>query len=109
MTEEEFEDYWKKSRIDILSKSKEYQQAKENFKIKSGADLLLFGIPIAVGVVCTEYLPLGSEMLKWGISAIFTILCFAVCSWIKGLITGSGSPDEIEARLKEYARKDMCQ
>ena len=46
MTEKEFEEYWKANRESILSKDEEYRRAKENFKMSSGSDMLLFGIPI---------------------------------------------------------------
>ena len=43
MTDKEFETYWKENRMTILDKNDEYRHAKENFKIHSGADLILFG------------------------------------------------------------------
>ena len=51
MTEKEFECYWKEQRDSILSKSDDYRRAKESFKMKSGADWLLFGIPVIAGIV----------------------------------------------------------
>lgn len=42
----------------ILEKNDEYRHAKENFKIHSGADLILFGIPVVAGIVSINNVPL---------------------------------------------------
>ena len=101
MTEKEFEKYWKANRESILQKDEEYQHAKENFKMSSGADMLLFGIPIVAGIVFMNNVHLGNELLNWVASAAITIVCFAICVWIKSMMTGSGSPDEVEEKIKE--------
>lgn len=91
----------------ILEKNDEYRHAKENFKIHSGADLILFGIPVVAGIVSINNVPLQNELLKWIVSAIITIVCFALSVWVKSLITGTVSPDEMEQRLKETKRREM--
>ena len=67
MTDREFETYWKENRMTILEKNDEYRHAKENFKIHSGADLILFGIPVVAGIVSINNVPLQNELLptKW--------------------------------------------
>ena len=100
MTDKEFETYWKENRMTILDKNDEYRHAKENFKIHSGADLILFGI---------NNMPLQNELLKWVVSAVITIVCFALSVWVKSLITGTVSPDEVEQRLKEAKRREMVE
>lgn len=91
----------------ILEKNDEYRHAKENFKIHSGADLILFGIPVVAGIVSINNVPLQNELLKWIVSAVITIACFALSVWVKSLITGTVSPDEVEQRLKEAKRREM--
>lgn len=91
----------------ILEKNDEYRHAKENFKIHSGADLILFGIPVVAGIVSVNNVPLQNELLKWIVSAVITIVCFALSVWVKNLITGMVSPDEVEQRLKETKRREM--
>lgn len=108
MTDQEFESYWKSHRDNILSKSDEYRMAKENFKMNSGADWLLFGIPIVAGIVTVNNCHLASELFNWVVSALVTIACFAACVWIKSLITGSDSPDEVEQKIKQETRR-ACQ
>lgn len=106
MTEKEFEKYWKLHRDEILSSSEEYRRAKESFKMSSGSDLLLFGIPIVAGIVFINNFNLGNELLNWAASAAVTIVCFAMCVWIKGIITGSGSPGEVEEKIKQKEKSD---
>lgn len=93
----------------ILDKNDEYRHAKENFKIHSGADLILFGIPIVAGIVSINNVPLQNELLKWVVSAVITIVCFALSVWVKSLITGTVSPDEVEQRLKEAKRSELVE
>lgn len=107
MTDKEFETYWKENRMTILERNDEYRHAKENFKIHSGADLILFGIPVVAGIVSINNVPLQNELLKWIVSAVITIVCFALSVWVKSLITGTVSPDEVEQRLKEAKRREM--
>lgn len=107
MTDKEFDTYWKENRMTILEKNDEYRNAKENFKIHSGADLILFGIPVVAGIVSINNVPLQNELLKWIVSAVITIVCFALSVWVKSLITGTVSPDEVEQRLKETKRREM--
>lgn len=104
MTDNEFETYWQTHRNDILAHDEEYRRAKENFKITSGSDLMLFGIPVATGIVCMNYAGFANELLNWLASAVATIVCFALCVWIKSAITGSESPDEVERKIKERTK-----
>lgn len=105
MTEKEFENYWNSNRQQILSNNEEYIRAKEHFKMSSGADWLLFGIPIVAGIVFMNNSLISSEILNWLASACITIICFAICVWIKGIITGSESPDQIEEKIKNKIKK----
>lgn len=109
MTDKEFETYWKENRMTILDKNDEYRHAKENFKIHSPAHLILFGIPVVAGIVSINNVPLQNELLKWVVSAVITIICFALSVWVKSLITGTVSPDEVEQRLKEAKRHEMVE
>ena len=93
----------------ILEKNDEYRHAKENFKIHSGANLILFGIPVVAGIVSINNVPLQNELLKWIVSAVITIACFTLSVWVKSLITGTVSPDEVEQRLKEAKRREMVE
>lgn len=107
MTDIEFEKYWRENRIKILHHNEEYEHAKENFKISNGYDLLLFGIPVVAGAVFMNNVELSNELLLWLSSTFVTVLCFAICVWIKSIVTGSDSPDEVEERIKCDIKKKL--
>lgn len=107
MTEKEFDTYWKEHRDSILSNDADYRRAKENFKMSNGADMLLWGIPIVAGIVFMNNMHFGNELLNWLASALVTIVCFALCVCVRSLATGSGSPDEVEEKIKERIKKEM--
>lgn len=104
-TEPGFDAYWQKHRMHLLQQDESYRKATGGYKMTSGADYLLFGIPIAAGIVSIDYLPLQSEMFKWACSAAITIVCFALCVWVKTAITAQESLDDIERRVKRAARE----
>ena len=56
-----FTEYWTIHRDRLLREDSEYSAALESYAMKSGADWLLFGIPVATGIVCVEMLPISSE------------------------------------------------
>lgn len=104
MTEKEFDNYWRQNRNRILDGNEEYRKAKEDFKMRSGSDWILFGLPVVAGIVFMNNCHLRSELLTWIASAGVTVVCFAACVWVKSLITGSSSPGEIEARIRKELR-----
>ena len=107
MTEKEFETYWAQNRLSILESNADYRQACEELKMRSGADWLLFAIPVAVGVAVMSSLPIEREILKWLIGAAATIVCFAVCVWVKNAISGTRYPNEIEEKIKARKKEEM--
>lgn len=107
MTDKEFETYWKEHRNEILNKNRDYMHAKENFGMHSGADFILFGLPIVVGIVFMNNIQFKTEILTWVASAAVTIIAYAICVWIKTLISGVGSPDEVEQRIKKSKKEEM--
>lgn len=82
---------------------------EREFQDTLGADLILFGIPVVAGIVSINNVPLQNELLKWIVSAVITIVCFALSVWVKSLITGTVSPDEVEQRLKEAKRRELVE
>ena len=77
--------------------------------MSNGSDMLLFGLPIVTSILFINNVHLGNALLNWKASAAVTIVCFAICVWTKSLITGSGSPDEVEARIKEKEKKKLAE
>ncbi|MBR0489151.1 MAG: hypothetical protein IJJ68_02985 [Prevotella sp.] len=107
MNEQEFEKIWRENRRNLLQNDAEWRQLQESYKMSSGADWLLFAIPVVAGIASFNYIPLTSEILKWLVSVAITIVCFALCVWIKTLISGTKSADEIERRIKEEFKESM--
>ncbi len=107
MTPTEFEKYWQQHRDAILSRNRQYQQAREKYKMNSGADWILFAIPAVSGVIAMNNTHVDNELLRWITSAIITFIVFVVCVWVKGLVSGKSSPDEIERRIKEEIKRKM--
>ena len=104
--DEDFEKYWLMHREQLLRANDEYRRVEDSYKIKSGADLLLFGIPVVVGISFMNLCPITSELLKWLLSAVVTVACFVICVWVKSLLSGDRSIDEIEREIKaEEQRK----
>ena len=109
MDDEKFEVLWQKNRKSLLSEDREWQQLQQSYKVSSGADMLLFGIPAVAGIVSFNYVPLSGELLKWLVSAVVTVLCFVLCVFVKSLFSPTLSASEIEKRVKTGYRKRLEQ
>ena len=109
MDDEKFEVLWQKNRKSLLSEDREWQQLQQSYKVSSGADMLLFGIPAVAGIVSFNYVPLSGELLKWIVSAVVTVLCFVLCVFVKSLFSPTLSASEIEKRVKTGYRKRLEQ
>ena len=109
MDDEKFEVLWQKNRKSLLSEDREWQQLQQSYKVSSGADMLLFGIPAVAGIVSFSYVPLSGELLKWIVSAVVTVLCFVLCVFVKSLFSPTLSASEIEKRVKAGYRKRLEQ
>ena len=107
MNEQEFEKYWKENRGRILSNDEEYAKAKNSYKMSSGADWLLFAIPVVAGIIFMNYCPFTRELLKWLASAVVTIITFIICVWIKSMISVEASPEEVEQKIKKKTKQEM--
>lgn len=98
--DELFERLWMENKHRLLNGDREYQEVVDSYKMTSGADWLLFGIPVVVGVVSFEMLSFDREMFRWFVSAMITIATFVLSVFVKSLIVGGKSVSEIEDRIK---------
>ena len=71
--------------------------------MKSGADWLLFGIPVVAGIVSMQYIPLQHELLRWVASILITIVVFALCVYVKSLTNPHRAIEDIENDVKRRA------
>ena len=107
-----FKQYWLQNRKQLLKADNEYMKATGGYKMSSGADWLLFAIPVAVGIVLKDYLPVANEILNLLLCIVITVLCFIVCVWIKTLMIGRPDIAVLETKVKQKARvqweKEQC-
>jgi hypothetical protein len=101
MTEEQFNKWWKDNRHRLLHEDKEYAERENSYKIKSGADLLLFAIPALAGIIFLESGLVKHEMLNWLCAAIVVIVTFLISAFIKSQMIPGDSLYDIEQRIRQ--------
>ena len=101
MTEEQKEELWLKNKSRLLKESTEYQEALQQFKMKSGADWLLFAIPVVAGIVFMNSVPVKPEWLLWVCTVAVAVVIFAICVFVKSLSIAGRLPTEIERDIKQ--------
>ena len=107
--ETSFEQYWQENRQRLLRQNREYNETLESYKMHSGADWLLFAIPVVAALLVFDWHPFASELLCWIVSALVAIVCFALCVAVKSYTSHARPLSEIEAEVKEQARKTFEQ
>lgn len=103
--DDKFEMLWLEKRKTILQQNDEYRKATEGYKISSGADLLLFGMPVVAGIVVLDQSFFANEMLNWLLGAGVAGVMFVLAVVVKTLINGSRPVSEIEAEVKAHCRE----
>ncbi|MCR5130867.1 MAG: hypothetical protein K6C10_05330 [Prevotella sp.] len=104
--ENNFEQYWLEHRQQLLNQNQEYRETLESYKMHSGADWLLFALPVVAALLVFDWHPFANELLCWVVSALVAIVCFALCVAVKSYLSNTRPLSEIEAEIKEQARKD---
>lgn len=105
MEDKDFEILWLQNRERLLAEDAEWQAMKDGYRVHGAADVLFYAIPIVVGIVCLDYLPISNELLRWVVCAGIIILVMAICMMIRTAGKGVKSASEIEKRVKEEYRK----
>ena len=98
---EEFELKWLENKKRLLNEDPEYKNAVESYQMKSGADWLLFGIPVVAGIVSMQVIPIQHEILRWIVCIGITILVFVLCVMVKSMMNPHRAIEDIEADVKE--------
>ena len=96
-----FENWWMANKQRVLSEDREYSDAIGTYKMTSGADWLLFGIPVVTGILCIEYVPIESEVLRWAVSFLAALLVSVACVYVKSLSNPHRPISDIEADVKK--------
>lgn len=98
-----FTGYWTIHRDRLLREDSEYSAALESYAMKSGADWLLFGIPVVAGIVAMQLLPFESELLRFGTSVLITLIAFVISVYIKSVLSPHRALSDIEADVRRRA------
>ena len=91
-----------RNRKQLLAESEEYKQTLDGYKMKTGADWILFAIPVVAGIVTFNYIPIANELLRWLATVGVTVLVFAVCVFIKSTTIPGRTLEEIEKDVKKH-------
>lgn len=101
MKTDNFEEWWTANKSRILQEDREYREAVETYKMKSGSDWLLFGIPLVAGIVSFDYIPTSSELLKFGAAILIVVILSVVSVYIKSLTNPHRAIGDIEADIRQ--------
>ncbi len=91
-----------RNRKQLLAENEEYKQTLDGYKMKTGADWILFAIPVVAGIVSFNYIPIANELLRWLASVGVTVMVFAVCVFIKSTTIPGRTLEEIEKDVKKH-------
>ena len=105
MEDKDFEILWLQNRERLLAEDTEWQAMKESYKVHGVTDVLFYAIPIIVGIMCLDYLPIANELLRWVVCAGIIIVVMAICMLIRTAGKGVKSASDIEKRVKEEYRR----
>lgn len=103
----DFERFWAVNKRRILEADEEYRRARDAYKMKTGTDWLLFGIPVAGAIVVFDYTPFKNELLNFLSVAALTIVLFVICVWIKSLMNNNRPLSEIEEDIKKKYKEEL--
>ena len=103
----DFETWWQANRKRLLDADEEYQKTLESCKLKSGADWLLFAIPVVVAIVVLDWSPFKGEFLNWALGALAAIAAFVGCVAFKAHTSGYRSLGDIEADVKRKSQEEF--
>lgn len=103
--EDKFEMLWLEKRKAILMGNEEYRKATEGYKMSSGADWLLFGMPIVAAIIVLDQSFFANEMLNWLLGAGVAAVMFVIAVAVKSFIIGARPVSEIEEEIKLRCKK----
>lgn len=106
-SQSDFEAWWQAHRRERLDADEEYKKTLESYKLKSGADWLLFAIPVVVAIVVLDWSPFKGEFLNWALGALAAVLAFVGCVAFKTHTSGTRSLSDIEADVKRKAQDEF--
>lgn len=100
----EFEQYWKTHEQQLINVAPSVlrEERKNNGKMNTTGDWLLFIVPFFVGIGFMNTHIIKSEMVNLIIGLIVVVVCFGIAMMIRPYITGKRSIADIDADIKDY-------
>lgn len=100
----EFEDYWKAHEQSLIEAAPPVlrEEHKNNGKMNTAGDWLLFIIPLVAGVGFMNAKLIENEMVNLIIGLAIVVACFGIAMAIRPYITGKRSIADIDADIKDY-------
>ena len=105
--EDKFEMLWLEKRKAILMGNEEYRKATEGYKMSSGADWLLFGMPIVAAIIVLDQSFFANEMLNMLLVAVLAAVMFVIAIAVKSFIISARHVSEIEAEIKQRCKEQF--
>lgn len=100
----EFEEYWKAHEQTLLAAAPAVlrEERKNNGKMNTAGDWLLFIIPLVAGIGFMNARLLANEMLNLVVGLAVVVVCFGIAMLIRPYVTGKRSVTDIDADIKAY-------
>lgn len=100
----EFEEYWKQHEQQLINVSPKVlqEERKNNGKMNTAGDWLLFVIPLIAGIGFMNTKLIANEMLNLICGMVIVVICFALEMLIRPYVTGKRSVAEIDQDIKDY-------
>lgn len=100
----EFEEYWKTNEQTLLAAAPVVlrEERKNNGKMNTAGDWLLFIIPLVAGIGFMNVRLLENEMLNLVVGLAVVVVCFGIAMLIRPYVTGKRSVADIDADIKAY-------
>lgn len=100
----DFEDYWKANEQRLLDCAPPLlrEERKENGKMNTMGDWLLFLVPLFVGIGFMNTGVIKSEMLNLVVGLVIVVLCFVLAMMVRPYVTGKRNITEIDEDIKAH-------
>lgn len=102
--EQEFEDYWKSNRSQLVACAPRLlADERRNFnKMNSAGDWILFIVPIVLMIGFMDYVFFANEMLNFIVGLVLGIAAIGLSIYVKPYVTGKRSLVDIDEDIKQH-------
>ncbi len=102
--DKQFEAYWKANEQSLIAAAPSVlgEERKNNGKMNTAGDWLLFIIPLVAGIGFMNSNLIESEMVNLIVGLAIVVVCFGIAMMIRPYVTGKRSIADIDAEIKDY-------